>query len=317
MDFSSCYRWNRMACDSVVMNDIFSKNGVSLDRLRALEKVVLAGNIALAAKGHPDQPNLPGQLSRQISDLEKVLGLQLLDRTRKPYPPTPEARRLAEACGRFVREVTEISAEASGLQRPITVGAGEVVIREFLIPKIGRQKKGKPAVQWVMRNLQRKKIQEGLAAEWLDVGIASGLVADGNVQVVKLESYGFKLLLPEGDKPDRTGWKRLADMPVAMLDGDAGFRRFLAECGREHGVDLTIGAECTSFPQAVDLAEEAGWAVFVPEYWWKRENTWAARTQNLPGLDQHQRTFQLGWNQKVAERRPEVARLVKALGGMK
>ena len=43
-DFSSCYRWNRMACDSAVMNDIFSKNGVSLDRLRALEKVVLAGN---------------------------------------------------------------------------------------------------------------------------------------------------------------------------------------------------------------------------------------------------------------------------------
>jgi DNA-binding transcriptional LysR family regulator len=86
--------------------------------------VVLAGNIALAAKGHPDQPNLPGQLSKQISELEKVLGLQLLDRTRKPYPPTPEAWRLAEACGRFVREVTEISGEASGLQRPITVGAG-------------------------------------------------------------------------------------------------------------------------------------------------------------------------------------------------
>jgi hypothetical protein len=190
-------------------------------------------------------------------------------------------------------------------------------IREFLIPKIGRQKKGKPAVQWVMRNLQWKKIQDGLAAEWLDVGIASGLVADGNVQVVKLESYGFKLLLPEGEKPDRTGWKRLADMPVAMLDGDAGFRRFLAECGREHGVDLTIGAECTSFPQAVDLAEEAGWAVFVPEYWWRRRKDWAARTQNLPGLDQHQRTFQLGWNQKVAERRPELAQLVKVLGGMK
>lgn len=304
-----------MACDSVVMNDIFSKNGVSLDRLRALEKVVLAGNIALAAKGHPDQPNLPGQLSRQISDLEKVLGLQLLDRTRKPYPPTPEARRLAEACGRFVREVTEISSEASGLQRPITVGAGEVVIREFLIPKIGRQKKGKPAVQWVMRNLQRKKIQEGLAAEWLDVGIASGLEDDGNVKAVELESYGFKLLLPEGEKPDRTGWKRLADMPVAMLDGDAGFRCFLAECGREHGVALTIGAECTSFPQAVDLAEVAGWAVFVPEYWWRRRKDWAARTQNLPGLEQHQRKLQLGWNKKVVGRRPEVERLVKALQG--
>jgi len=43
----------------------------------------------------------------------------------------------------------------------------------------------------------------------------------------------------------------------------------------------------------------------------------AARTQKLPGLEKHQREFPLGWNRKVVERRPEVARLVKALQGMK
>jgi len=249
-----------------------------------------------------------------------VLGLNLLDRIKKPYPPTVAAQRLADAYGRFVREVKEVkevSAEAGGLQLPITVGAGEVVIREFLIPKIGRQSKGKQPVSWVMRNLTWRRIQEGLAAERLDVGIASGLEAIGNVAVVKLENYGFKLLLPEHEEPDKSGWKRLANLPVVVLDGDGKFRQFLAGCEREHGVTLKIGAECTSYPQAVDLAEEAGWAVFVPEYWWRRRKEWAARTQKLPGLEQHQRKFQLGWNRKVAERRPEVAKLVKALGGMK
>jgi hypothetical protein len=82
-------------------------------------------------------------------------------------------------------------------------------------------------------------------------------------------------------------------------------------------VDITIGAECPSFPQAVDLAEVAGWAVFVPEYWWRRRKEWAAGTQNLPGLKLHERTFQLGWNRKLVERRPELAKLVKALGGVK
>jgi hypothetical protein len=80
---------------------------------------------------------------------------------------------------------------------------------------------------------------------------------------------------------------------------------------------VKIGAECTSYPQAVDLAEVAGWAVFVPELWWKRRKEWAARTQALPGLENHRRTLQLGWNRKVAERRPEVARLVKAHMGRK
>ena len=296
------------------MTGIFSKKGVSLERLQTLAEVLQAGSFALAARGDTNRATL---ISRQMTELEEALGIKLLDRTRKPFQPTPAALRLADSCERFVREVEQVSAQAGGLHLPITVGAGEVVIREFLIPKIGRQSKGKQPVAWVMRNLTWRKIQEGLAAERLDVGIASGLEASGNVAVVDLESYGFKLLLPEHETPDKSGWKRLTDLPVVVLDGDGKFRQFLAGCEREHGVNLKIGAECTSYPQAADLAEVAGWAVFVPEYWWRRRKEWAARTQKLPGLELHQRKFQLGWNKKVAERRPEVAKLVKALGGMK
>jgi DNA-binding transcriptional LysR family regulator len=296
------------------MTEIFSKNGVSLDRLQTLGKVVRAGSIAQAAKG---DPGVQSQMSRQIGELETALGLELLDRTKKPFQPTRAAQRLADSCGRFVREVEEVALEARGLLRPITVGAGEVVIRELLIPWIGQQRKGAVANSWVMRNLTWRQIQEGLAAERLDVGLASGLEECGNVAVSDIESYGFKLVLPKHEKPDKTGWKRLADVPVVVLDGAGRFRRFLADCEREHGVSLKIGAECTTYPQVVDLAEVTGCAVFVPEYWWKRHKEWAARTQALPGLEKLQRTLRLGWNRKVVERRPEVARLVRALGGMK
>jgi hypothetical protein len=126
-----------------------------LDRLQTLEKVVRAGSIGLAAKG---DPNVQSQISRQIGELEKAMGLQLLDRTKKPFQPTRAAQRLADSCGRFVRDVEEVSAEARGLRRPITVGAGEVVIREFLIPLIGKPGKGKQPVAWVMRYLASKSI---------------------------------------------------------------------------------------------------------------------------------------------------------------
>jgi DNA-binding transcriptional LysR family regulator len=39
-----------------------------------------------------------------------VLDLKLLDRNKKPYQPTAAAKRLADACERFVREVDEVSA---------------------------------------------------------------------------------------------------------------------------------------------------------------------------------------------------------------
>ena len=72
------------------------------------------------------------------------------------------------------------------------------------------------------------------------------------------ESRRIKRVLPEHEKPDKSGWKRLTEIPLVVLDGDDRFRRFLADCERDHGVSLKIGAECTSYPQAVDLAEVTG-----------------------------------------------------------
>jgi DNA-binding transcriptional LysR family regulator len=300
--------------DRTVMTEIFSKNGVSLERLQTLAKVVRAGSIALAAKGDPNAQSL---ISRQLGELEAALELELLERATKPYQTTPAARRLAECCERFVREVGDVSAEADGRSRPLKVGAGEWVIRELLIPLIGRRTKQWEGISWVMHNLTSSRIQEGLAAERLDVGLAPRLQADGRVRVKELPGYGMRLLLPAGETPDPSGWQRLARTPLVVLEGDGGFRRFLAECERERGVRLRIGAECTSYPQAVELAEAAGWAVFVPELGWKRRPDWAARQQKLPGLEAYRHTLHLGWNERVSQRRPEVAKLVKALGGLK
>ena len=300
--------------DSRVMTEIFLTNGVSLERLQTLAKVVSAGSIALAAKGDPNTQSL---ISRQLGELEKALGLELLERTKRPYQPTPVALRLAESCERFVREVGEVSAEALGRCSPLKVGAGEWVIRELLVPLIGRRTRQWEGISWVMHNLTSSRIQEGLAAERLDVGVAPRLREEGSVRVKELPGYGMRLLLPVGTDSDQSGWNRLTKTPVVVLEGDGGFRKFLAECEQERGVRLRIGAECTSYSQAVELAEAASWAVFVPELGWKRRRDWAARHQKLPGLEAYRHNLILGWNERVRHRRPEVANLVKALGGMK
>lgn len=293
------------------MTGIFSKKGISLERLQTLEKVVRAGSIALAAKGDPVAQSL---ISRQITELEKVMAVELLDRQKKPYQPTLAAQRLADSCERFVREVEEASSKPSA-RRPIKVGAGEWVIRELLVPLIAKQSKQLDGVSWMMHNMTSRKIQEGLAAERLNVGLASRLNAEGSVRVKELPAYGMRLVLPADAKPDKSGWKCLVAMPVVLLEGDGGFRKFLAEFEKSQGMQLQIGAECTTYPQAVDLAEAAGWAVFVPELGWKRRGNWGKRHQKLPGLDEYRHTLHLGWNERTIHRRPEVAKLVEMLGG--
>jgi len=292
------------------MIEIFTKDGFSLDRLQNLVKVVHAGSIVQAAKGNATTQSL---ISRQLMELEKALGVVLMDRTKKPYQVTQVAQRLADSCERFMREVADVSL-GENVRRSIKVGAGEWVIRELLVPLIGKKIRQLAGVSWMMHNLTSQKIQEGLAADRLDVGVASNLITEGTVQVKELPSYGMRLLLPKGETPDKSGWKSLTTLPVVLLEGHGAFRKFLADCEKSQGIQLQIGAECTSYPQAIDLADAAGWAVFVPELGWKQREEWAKRNQKLPGLDEYRHTLHLGWNERNLQRRPEVAKLVEMLG---
>lgn len=59
----------------------------------------------------------------------------------------------------------------------------------------------------------------------------------------------------------------------------------------------------------------------LPDDLYQRAKAFAAQRElslaevTLPGLEQHRRTMWLGWNKRTAERRPEVAKMVKALAG--
>lgn len=280
-----------------------------MERLRTLWEVVRAGSIMAAADRDPNRQSL---ISRQIGELEGALGVELLDRAAKPHRVTAVAERLAQVHERFTRELEAAAGRKAG-RPPVTIGAGQLVIRGLLIPWLGKERAWAGKYRWVFRNLTSRKIKEDLAAERLDLGVAAGLEERGPLRVKQLASHGMKLVLPEGRKPDKTGWARLAKVPVVVLEGDGRFRRFLAEAEAEHGVQLEVAAECTSHSQAVDLAEAAGWAVFVPEWWWQRSGKWHKRTQELPGLEEYRHALGIGWNARVVQRRNEIERLVKAL----
>lgn len=281
-----------------------------MDRLVRLTEVVQRGSIAAAAKGDPNRQSL---ISRQIAELESALGMVLLDRRKKPHLPTAAASGIADSCSRFLREVDELRAASANRALPIRVGAGELVIRLLLVPWIGKQRRSAHCPSWIISSRMSSMIQEDLAAERLDIGLGGGLLESGPVRVRDVASYGMKLLVPEGQATGNSGWKLLEALPVVLLDGGGGFRQFLAGFERKMGITIKVGAECTSYPQAVDLATAAGWAVFVPELWWAMEKSWRNRTPKLPGLDEYRHTLRLGWNAQVTKRRPEVEKVVNGL----
>ena len=105
--------------------------GLSLDRLETLSGIVAQGRIMRAAGG---DANRQSQFSRQVAELEVWFGLKLLDSSSTPSKPTEAALRIVRQLDEFRREMDAIREAAVCGQQTVVFGAGERMIRSYLIP---------------------------------------------------------------------------------------------------------------------------------------------------------------------------------------
>src|SRR5688572_3052813 len=75
---------------------LFTHVGLSLDRLRSFSEIVAAGGISAAAG---KDPNRQSQLSRQLKELERYFGVELLVRGRGRLKLTPAGSELHRIVG--------------------------------------------------------------------------------------------------------------------------------------------------------------------------------------------------------------------------
>jgi len=115
--------------------------GISIERLQTLCAVVEAGSIAGAAG--PD-PNRQSQFSRQLKELEKALGTSLFNRIGKALLPNEHGRSVALASQTFFASLDEIVNAALAKADTIRLGAGESVLRWWIMPHLGELMAGEP-----------------------------------------------------------------------------------------------------------------------------------------------------------------------------
>ncbi len=68
------------------------------------------------------------------------------------------------------------------------------------------------------------------------------------------------LLLPESRKKPKGKfkWEDLAELPLAILEGDGPFNRFLKEKASGIPVELDVMVECSSWTQVIDAMSGFG-----------------------------------------------------------
>ena len=91
-----------------MFEELFSRSGLSLDRLRSFLSFAQAGSIAKAA---PGDVNLQSQISRQISELETFFATELTVRRGKSLSLTAAGQRLAVLIRQQLQDLDDFQRE--------------------------------------------------------------------------------------------------------------------------------------------------------------------------------------------------------------
>ncbi|MBC7979241.1 MAG: LysR family transcriptional regulator [Armatimonadetes bacterium] len=285
--------------------------GLSLDRLETLSGIVAQGSIARAAGG---DVNRQSQFSRQVAELEDWFGVCLLDRSSVPNKPTPAGLRIAREMDDFLRNMESVRDEAGKGRQRVVFGAGERMIRSYLIPWASKVSKDK--LRFVFRNLTSRTTRTELLAKRVDFGIMRAGQCPTGFASVALKPMRMAFMLPPQTSKEKRkwGWKDLENIPLVLLDGHGLFRDFLGQMTREAGMELDVALECSTWTQVIDAMRDCRMGGFLPKDLEKQFPPDFMPVQ-LPGLSEYTDDYVIAWSAAEAGKRPEIARLAKRLGG--
>lgn len=209
---------------------------VELRHLRYFLAVAEERNFGAAARRlHMAQP----PLSQQIAGLEKELGVQLFDRTRRPVGLTPagdvlarEAREVLDHADRLEHRMRRVQSGAAG--RLVLAAAPSALFG--IVPRLVRRHRGRyPEVEIVLHERDTMPIIDGLLAGRFDVAFLRASPRLDGFSVELLQTEPMVAALPESHpaaRDTRVDLRTLSDETFITFPRDRAPDNF----------DLVIGA---------------------------------------------------------------------------
>ncbi|UIJ47358.1 hydrogen peroxide-inducible genes activator [Sphingomonas cannabina] len=201
-------------------------------------------------------------LSAGIRELETLIGITLVERTRRVVRFTPVGERIADKARRVIREAEELGDMARAAGRPLS---GEMrmsvipTIAPFMLPRIlPRLRADYPDLKLYLREEPSGAACEGLSHGRTDCVLLALPYACGDVEVARLFQDRLFLAYPEGEiaptppgvKPSEIDETRL----LLLEDGHCLKDHALAACNRpEIRAEATmLGTSLHTIVQMVD-----------------------------------------------------------------
>lgn len=213
---------------------------LNLDYLRTFLHIIELGSFSAAAERLSlTQP----AVSLQIRQLEKRLGVRLIERIGRRARPTAAGAELAAYAGEIdqlsARAIEEVGRHATGAIGRVRVGTGATACI-FLLPPVLKDLRRKfPSLQITVSTGNTPEIVKAVENNTIDVALVTMPAAGRMLEFTPLLDDEFVLIAPPSMKlPARLTPQGLSSLPVLLFEPGGNTRRIVDEWFTRSLVDL-------------------------------------------------------------------------------
>jgi DNA-binding transcriptional LysR family regulator len=234
----------------------FAMREIKLDQLRTFLEVVDHGGFsAAAARLQLSQP----AVSLQVRQLERRLGVRLIERVGKRTQPTAAGADLVDHARRIEENVQAaldgMAAYAHGTLGRVRIGTGATACIYLLPPILSDLRRRFPTLEITVRTGNTADVLKDLEENWIDIGLVT-LPAPGRMFAVTplLDDAFVAIAAADEDRlPAVVTPRALSGLPVLLYEAGGNTRRVVDAWFAKAGVRLTPAMDLGSVEAIKEL----------------------------------------------------------------
>jgi DNA-binding transcriptional LysR family regulator len=284
---------------------LFSRGGLSLDRLRSFLELSQAGSISKAASGDLSRQAL---ISRQIRELEEFFGTELTLRSGKTLILSPAGQRLALIIREQFQDLNDFQLEQQEQAKSFRVGAGASILEWLVIPVASKIRRALSNPTMQLSSLRSRELIEHIRDGRLDFAIVrEDAIPEGlprlPISKVKFYMCVSRRLVGMQTKARLNEASFIDSLPFAANAGggqlDSAFRRAMIEtCG-----SFRPAFECDSLLQVRELILQGVCAGLMPSIGIHGLAEQEVLLCEFAPMKDYGRALALHWNERQMRRR--------------
>jgi LysR family transcriptional regulator, transcriptional activator of the cysJI operon len=217
---------------------------VHLDHLRLFRDIAHARSVSRGAVLNKISQSAASQ---HLQELERSLGIELVDRTTRPIRLTAGGQAYLDFCREVLRKKTEFDAALDELKRS---ASGEVKVASIYSVGLSNMHRLEEAfllrcteAQLRVDYLRPEKVYEAIREDRADLGLVSYPVSSREITAIAWRQEKMVLAMPPGHRlsgQQRIDPAQLDGEAFVAFDEDLPIRRNIDSYLREHGAEVDV-----------------------------------------------------------------------------